>query len=102
MFSSRILKKGSRFFSPVLGKGSIGSLVQYWKKMFYRFPSPVLEKVLCLPNSNTGKRFYRFSSPILLKVFGSPNQYLDRFYRFSRPVLGKGSIVTPVQYWEKF
>ena len=35
MFSSPILEKGSRFPSPVLGKGSIGSPVQYWKKVLY-------------------------------------------------------------------
>ena len=60
------------FFSPILGKGSIGSpvqyigfLVHYWE-MFSRIPIPCI----------TGKRFYKIPSPIL----------------------GKGSIGTPVQY----
>ena len=33
MFSSPILEKGCMFPSPVQGKGSIGSPVQYWKKV---------------------------------------------------------------------
>ena len=97
MLSSPTLEKGSRFPSPLLGKGSLHSPVQYW------------EKVL----SNTGKRFYVFPSPILgkgsisflvqccEKVLGSPSLYRDRFYRFPRPVLGKGSVGYSVLYYRK-
>ena len=46
------------------------------------------------PKTNTRKGFYRFPSPILGKVLSSPNQYWDRFYRFPRSVQGKGSIVS--------
>ena len=92
------------------GIGSISSPVLYWK-MFCRFPSLVLGKVLgfpvhyweiiLVPKSmqycekfcrflSTVKRVYRFTSPLLGKGSG-----------FHSPVLGKGSIGSPVQYLEK-
>ena len=37
---------------PNTGKGSIGSQSSTGKR-FYRFPSPVMGKVLCVPKSNT-------------------------------------------------
>ena len=65
MFSSPILEKGSRLPSPVLGKGSIGSQVQYRVKVM--FSSPIHEK---------GSRF---SSPVLGKgSIGSPVQYCKK------------------------
>ena len=70
--------KGSRFPSPILKKGSIGSSVQYWVK------------VLSVLKSNIGKSS-RF-----------PVQYWERLYRFISPVLGKGSIGFPVKYWKRF
>ena len=78
------------FLSSLLGKGSIGSPVQYCVKVVY-----VLK-------SNTGKRFYRFTSPFLGKGsrFFSPIQEKDSIgspvqYRV------KGCICSQVQYWKK-
>ena len=78
------------------------------------FPSPVLEKVLCVPKTNTMKGFYMFPSPVLEKgSIGSSVQYcvkvvyvfssskLEKGSMFTSPVLEKGSIVFPVQDWEK-
>ena len=71
---------GKRFFVPQTstGIGSLGSPDQYWGK-FYRFPSPVLGKVL-----------------------GSPVHYWEIILASPvHAVLGKGSISSQVQYWEK-
>ena len=71
----------------MLGIGSIGSPVQCGVmvvyvlksntgKRFYRFPVPVLEKVLSVSQSSPGKRFYVFPSLILGKCSnGFPVQY---------------------------
>ena len=65
MFSSPKLEKGSRFLSPLLGKCSIGSPVQYW------------EKVVGSPGLYWKKVVY---SPVQYweKVLGSPVQYWEK------------------------
>ena len=101
-FPSPLLIKGFRFPSPILEQGSIGSSVQYWVKVVYVLKSNAGKRFL-VPKSTTGKRFYRFPSPVLEKVLevsqSSPGK---RFYVFPRPILGKGFLGSPVQYWEKF
>ena len=64
------------FPTPILGKGSIGSPVQYLKGFL-------------VPQSSSGKRFYRFPGPILGKGSGFPSSVLEK-------VLG-----SKVQNWEK-
>ena len=86
MFSSPILVKGSKFHSPVLGKGSIGS-------RFQRF---------LVPQTSAREKFYRFLRPVLGKGLCSPVNFCEIILDF--PVhaeLGKGSISSQVQYWEK-
>ena len=41
-----------------------------------------------------------FSSPILEKSSRFPVQYWESLCRFISPVLGKGSVGSPVYYWE--
>ena len=89
MFLSPTLEKGSRFPCPVLGKGSIGSPVQYWEKVLGS-PNQYWEKFQ-VPQSITGKIF----------KFSSPCSTGKRFYKFPSPILGKGSIGSPVHYWVK-
>ena len=66
------------FPTPILGKISVGFLVQYWEKVlgtpnrywdrFYRFPKPVLEKGSIGSLSNTGKNVLYVPHSILGKV----------------------------------
>ena len=68
MFSSPILEKGSRFPSLILGIGSVGSPVLYWKMVLLfpqsrtgkgsvGFPVQFWGNVLCVLKSITGKLF---------------------------------------------
>ena len=65
------------FTTPILGKSSIGSPVQYWERFF-------------VPQTSTG-----------IGSIVSPDLYWENVYRFPSPVVRKGSIGSPVQYWEK-
>ena len=113
MFSSPILEKGFRFTSPVLEKGSIGSLVQYWKR-FYRFTSPVLGKGsigypvqfwgrFLDPQTSTGIGSIGSSDQYWEKVLKVPQSNTEkRLYRFPSSVLEKGSVGSLVQYCKRF
>ena len=78
------------FSSPILGNSSIGSPVQYWEKAVYVY------------QSSTGKRFYGLPSPLRGKLLGSPVRHWEIILASPvHAVLGKGSISSQVQYWEK-
>ena len=96
MFSSPTLEKGSKLPSAILGKGSIGSPVQYWEKVV-GFPVQYWEKVVGSPVQYWKKVV---GSPVQYweKVLGSPVQYWERFSRFTSPILKKGSNRFTFQY----
>ena len=77
------------FSSPLQGKGSVGSPVQYWKK-FCRFPSPVLCK---------GSRF---PIPILGKCSIGPTvQFWEIKVLNSQVEYWENILGSPVQAYEK-
>ena len=89
MFASPILEKGSRFPSPVLRVVYV--LNSNTGKRFYRFPSPVLGKGYIGSPVQYWEKVIGAPVQYWEKVLGSANQYWDMFYRFPRPVQGKGS-----------